>query len=1191
MTLDVNGTKLTALLDSGAETSVIQQISLPPDTQVDSSKRCKFSGISAGHIWSLGSAKLNLNLDNSVTVEQNFQIIESLPIDVDAIIGDDFLKKFNCLIDYGNRTLSIRLLNREISIPFSASNKIFLPSRCRVYRQISVLNADQNLILNSEVAPGVFVSNTAVSPESSVVSFMNTNDHDVTLDDPIFRTSSTADYHIFAIKTEKDGQNKNDEKVPRDRLNRLLELVKNNTPVRYQNKIADLCSEYSDVFSLPDEEVTTTDIYEQKLRFSDDTPVYTPNYRIPHAHRPIVEDEIQKLIRDGIVEPTISPYNSPLLLVPKASNTKDPKWRLVVDFRKLNQKLVPDVHPLPRIDEVLDQLGRAKFFSVADLKSSFHQIKLDPGSRDATAFSTHKGQWRFTRVPYGLNVSANAFCRMMAIAFSGLPPEIAFLYVDDIIIIGCSVEHHLKNIRAVFEICRKCNLKLNPEKCHWFQTQVVYLGHLCTDQGVKPDPSKMDKVENFPVPKNANEARRFVALANYYRRFIEKFAHKASPLNRLQKKNVKFEWTEECDKAFQELKAALVSPPLLVYPDFEKEFLLTTDASDRACGAVLSQEHDGLDRPIAYFSRSFSKGELNKSTIEKELLAIYFAIKHFEPYLYGRKFCVKTDHRPLVHLFGMTKPTNRLTRIRLDLEEFDFDILYVKGKDNVVADALSRIPVNELSLLVTTRAQAKRAQNERTKEAEKKQKENDIEKIERPAVYEALNNDACKTIMKFDLAGAKRELTVCRKRQPLLSLSLYEYIGKDGKLNLLALLKSVESELIGVTDTVAIYKDDEIFSHFYYGTFIAAVESAFKELQLIVLKPVKEVIAPEERQQLIRQFHDDPILGGHCGCNRLLAKLRANYKWRGISKDVQNYVKSCELCQRNKHQKHTHPESMIVPTPILPLDSVVMDISGPYVRSLDDNVYALTVLCELTRFLFIIPIPNKEAETVARALLDIILTHGPMKRLKSDNGTEFVNKTMQALADLMSIGHVRSTPYHPESVATVERNHGVLNQYLRMYVDATGSNWDTYARFFALSWNTSPLTHASDYTPFELMYNRKCPLPGDIIQDSDPLYNPDDFVKLTRFRFQKSLEIVRRHIEANKQKEKEKLDRRLRDIDLVEGDLVLVRNETGTKIQGLFKGPYKVIEIQYPNLNLIDDRNKQFKVHLDRVRKFTPRVN
>lgn len=686
---------------------MLVQSSLPPHSQVDDLNKCKFSGISEGHVWSTGSTTLDLKLDDCASVKHAFQIIPKLPIEVDAIIGDDFLKAFGCVIDYGNRMLSVRLKNREFAIPFCNKKKIYLPARCRVNRQLA-LNDDHDLILNSEVAPGVFVANTAVSPETRIVSFLNTNDHPVTLDDPVFRTTSTKNYHVFSIKTDKDSDNA--DTISADRLKRLLEIVRKNTPTKYQNGLAKLCTEYADVFSLQDEKVTTTDIYEQKLTFSDDTPVYTPNYRIPHAHRPIVESEIEKLIKDGIVEPTCSPYNSPLLLVPKASNTTDQKWRLVVDFRRLNQKLVPDRHPLQRIDEVLDQLGRAKFFSVADLKTSFHQIELHPKSRDATAFSTQKGQWRFTRVPYGLNVSPNAFCRMMAIAFSGLPPEIAFLYVDDIIIVGCSEEHHLKNIRAVFEICRKTNLKLNPEKCHWFQNQVIYLGHLCTDEGVRPDPSKLDKVENFPVPENASEARRFVAFANYYRRFIEKFAHKAAPLNRLARKGVKFEWTAECDNAFQEIKNMLVSPPILAYPDFDKQFVLITDASDKACGAVLAQEYDGIDRPIAYFSRSFIKGELNKSTIEKELLAIYFAIKHFEPYLYGRKFVVKSDHRPLVHLFGMTKPTNRLTRIRLDLEEFDFEIQYIKGADNVVADALSRITIDELSMLVTTRAQAKRAQ-------------------------------------------------------------------------------------------------------------------------------------------------------------------------------------------------------------------------------------------------------------------------------------------------------------------------------------------------------------------------------------------------------------------------------------------------------------------------------------------------
>lgn len=301
-------------------------------------------------------------------------------------------------------------------------------------------------------------------------------------------------------------------------------------------------------------------------------------------------------------------------------------------------------------------------------------------------------------LPFGLKVSPNSFQRMMTVAMAGLSAESTFLYLDGIVVVGCSESHHLKNLVSVFNRLRRYNLKLNPEKCNFFQKEVTYLGHLITANGIPPDSAKYDKIRDYPVPGKANEVRRFVALCNYYRRFIPYFADTASCLNNLLRKRIKFIWSDKCQNSFQKLKNSLLSPQILQYPYFEKKFILVTDASDVACGAVLTQPHDDIDHPVAYASKGFTKGERNKSTIEKELTAIHWAVNRFLPYLYGRKFSIKTNHRPLGYLFSMKNPSSKLTRMRLDLEEFDFDIDYIKGKENVGADALSRINVSTDSL-------------------------------------------------------------------------------------------------------------------------------------------------------------------------------------------------------------------------------------------------------------------------------------------------------------------------------------------------------------------------------------------------------------------------------------------------------------------------------------------------------------
>lgn len=230
--------------------------------------------------------------------------------------------------------------------------------------------------------------------------------------------------------------------------------------------------------------------YTQTFKLKDNNPVYTKNYRLPYSQRQEIDRQVDKLLENDLIEPSAAEYNSPILLVPKKSEGTEKKWRLCIDYRPVNKKLIADKYPLPRIEDILDSLGRARHFSVIDLFSGFHQIPISENSRDLTYFSTTKGSFRWKVVLFGLNVSPNSFSRMMATAFSGIPAGTAFLYIDDIIVIGCSESHHMKNLRQVFETLKKFNLKINPYKCRFFRKEVVFLGHRCTENGILPDSTK-----------------------------------------------------------------------------------------------------------------------------------------------------------------------------------------------------------------------------------------------------------------------------------------------------------------------------------------------------------------------------------------------------------------------------------------------------------------------------------------------------------------------------------------------------------------------------------------------------------------------------------------------------------------------------------------------------------------------------
>ncbi|XP_062526266.1 uncharacterized protein LOC134199436 [Bombyx mori] len=403
------------------------------------------------------------------------------------------------------------------------------------------------------------------------------------------------------------------------------------------------------------------------------------------------------MLQDKIIEPSSSPWSSPIWIVPKKLNSQGERtWRIVIDYRNLNNITVGETYPIPQISEILDQLGNSRYFSTLDLTSGFHQILIDPLDAPKTAFSVPQGHFQFNRMPFGLKNAPTTFQKLMNNCLSGLQGNRCFVYLDDIVIYSYDLKSHINNLSKVFERIRNYNLKLQPEKCEFLRKEVGYLGHIINEEGVKPNPDKIQAVAKFPTPKSPKDIKSFLGLVSYYRRFIPDFSKLAKPLTSLLKKDTAFNWQNEQQLSFETLKSKLISAPILAYPDFSQPFLLTCDASNYAISAILSQGQIGKDRPIAFASRTLNKAECNYTVTEKECLAVIFGTKIFRPYIYGHHFTVITDHKPLEWLFRCKDPGSRLVRWRLILEEFEYDIKYKKGKLNTNADALSRFPVNPI---------------------------------------------------------------------------------------------------------------------------------------------------------------------------------------------------------------------------------------------------------------------------------------------------------------------------------------------------------------------------------------------------------------------------------------------------------------------------------------------------------------
>ncbi|KAL6417870.1 hypothetical protein ACFW04_012472 [Cataglyphis niger] len=485
-------------------------------------------------------------------------------------------------------------------------------------------------------------------------------------------------------------------------INDLLRL--NHLNKEESDHVSRLIDRHQDLFHLPGSKLGFTSVIKHKIVTSDEQPINTKQYRFPPIHKEEIDKQIKELLDNDVIKPSESPYNSPLWIVPKKADSKGNKrWRMVIDYRALNEKTIGDAYPLPNITEILDQLGSAKYFSVFDLASGFHQIPMHESHAGKTAFSTPHGHYEFNRMPFGLKNAPATFQRLMDQVLSGLQGSELFVYLDDIVLYASSLREHEIKFDKLAERLRQANLKLQPDKCEFLRKEVGYLGHIISDEGVKPDPAKIRAVKEFPTPRNAKNIKQFLGLAGYYRRFIPNFSKTARPLTNLLKKEEPFDWTDEQESAFVQLREALCTEPILQYPDFTKPFVVTTDASGYAIGGILSQGSIGKDLPIAYTSRLLNTAEKNYSTIEKELLAIVYCVNYFRPYLYGRRFELVTDHKPLVWLHSVKDPTSRLVRWRLKLAEYEYEVKYKAGRTNVNADALSRNPAQTLPIIKRTR--------------------------------------------------------------------------------------------------------------------------------------------------------------------------------------------------------------------------------------------------------------------------------------------------------------------------------------------------------------------------------------------------------------------------------------------------------------------------------------------------------
>lgn len=938
------------------------------------------------------------------------------------------------------------------------------------------------------------------------------------------------------------GTNNSLKKVP-NILKQSLECNSSHLSKTQKDDFTDFLTEFHDVFS---ENVVAgnCDIVRHAINLKDPSPIKQVPRRIPFQMRDEVNKIIEEMKEQGVIEESKSPWVSPAVLVRK----KDGTIRFCVDFRKLNDVTKKDSYPLPRIDDILDQLSGNSWFSTLDLKSGYWQIKIRSEDREKTAFSIGSGLWQFTVMPFGLCNAPATFERLMEKVLRRLLPRICLVYLDDVIVFGKSFEEMVSNLREVFLCLRSANLKVNPKKCTFFERSVKYLGHVISLEGITTDPEKIIAVKDWPIPHNKRHLRSFLGLCSYYRKFIRGFSTLAKPLYGLTENQIKFSWDEKYQEAFEKLKGALTSSPILSFPKGEGEFILDTDASGVGVGAVLSQKQEGEEKVIAFYSRVLNKAERNYCTTRRELLAIVDSVKSFHHYLLGRKFLIRTDHISLKWLMSFKNLEGQLARWVERLQQYEFEISYRKGQVHKNADGLSRRQCEEIGCKYCEKVEVKN----------KLKEENQVARV----IFEG------------------KSLEEWQKEQ-----------REDP--DILIFLEGKEEGVRPSREEIAARGDSARVYWFYWDALVLEKGVLYKKWESPSLKSnVLQLVVPQKCIVRILEEAHDSATGGHFGVNKTLDRIRKRFYWASCKQDVEDWCRSCGICVSKRGPSEKGKSALQVYNVGTPFERVQMDILGPLPRTNSGNKYLLVVVDCFTKWVEAFPLKNIRTKTVAEVFVEqVISRHGVPLEVHTDQGRNFESKLFKELMELLGIKKTRTTALHPQSDGQVERQHQTITNYLAKFISENQKDWDRWIPMFLLSYRSSK-HETTGVTPAEVYFARNLRLPIDLLRGNPPGEWEENTEKGYINELKRRLDRIHRHVrermEVRSSRTKVWYDRKARLIQFQEGQKVWLynpRRERGKapKLQSHWEGPYTVLKKLSDVVFCIRKAHRRKIVHADRL--------
>lgn len=775
----------------------------------------------------------------------------------------------------------------------------------------------------------------------------------------------------------------------------------NHLSIEEKNALLPIIKTSAKVFHRPNTKLSCTTNVECRINTEDDIPVYQKSYPYPQAYKEEVDKQISKLLEDGIIRPSRSAWNSPVWIVPKKADASgEKKFRLVIDYRNLNQKTISDRYPMPEISNILDQLGGNKYFTTLDLASGFHQVQMNQRDIEKTAFSVNHGKYEFLRMPFGLRNAPSVFQRAMDDVLRQHIGKRCYVYMDDVVVFGRTLQEHLENLKIVLQTLLEANLKVQLDKSEFLHRSIDFLGYIVTEEGIKPNLKKIEAIEKYPEPSNLKELRGFLGLMGYYRRFVKDFAKIAKPLTKLlrgdgnpqSKKKIQLNANEK--ECFNQMKKILTSSDTLIYPDFSKPLLLTTDASDFAIGAVLSQGEIGKDRPIHFASRTLNKSEESYSASEKEFLAIIWSLKIFRNYLYGQKFIIMTDHQPLTFSLSPKNTNAKLKRWKAFLEEHDYEIRYKPGKTNVVADALSRIQIHSLTP---------------TQHSGDEDDSHYIISTEAPLnafklqIIIIQTNTNPSTTVETPFPGY-RKIIIKRTR-----------FSEE-------ILTAIMKEFFEPTKLIGLHTSEQIL-----GQLQEVYKKFFSRAGLLKIRFTQNILTDvtdsDEQDRIVEKTHQR----AHRGIDENKLQILREYYFPKMTEKVRNFIRVCDTCNTSKYDRH--PLKIYLeetPIPNYPFEIIHIDIYEV------DGQNFLSSIDKFSKFGRMIPIQSHHISHVRKAFEETLTSNLIPSIVVTDNEKTFLSPDIRGIMlDLNIRAYV--TPSNKSEVnGQVERFHSTITEMYRI---------------------------------------------------------------------------------------------------------------------------------------------------------------